>query len=246
MAGDLILGLDVGTTSIKAGLIGQGGAVLAHVSYPYVTTRPRAGWAEQNADVWSTQVRRAIGAVSDGIDPARISAVGLTSQVNTHVFVDATGRPLMPAMTWQDGRAAAEAAELDARVTPAQKTAWWGAPMPIDASHPLARMLWVQRHHPEIWARTAHVLLPKDYCLADLTGALATDPLSNFGLVDGAQGWITDLLDLVPGAFGKVAPLLAPARIMGTIRGDTLQGCPVACGTMDACFQHGAIHHVGY
>jgi len=234
MTDDLLLGLDVGTTSIKAALIGGDGAVVAHVSYPYVTTRPRAGWAEQNADVWVTQIRRAIGAVCDGIDPARVLGVGLTSQVNTHVFVDATGRPLMPAMTWQDGRAELEAAELDARITAAQKIAWWGAPMPIDASHPLARMLWVQRHHPDIWAKTAHVLLPKDYCLLDLTGEMATDPLSNFGLVDGRQGWIAPLLALVPGADGRMARLVAPTQTMGRMRDDALKGRPVACGTMDA------------
>lgn len=234
MAGDLILGVDVGTTSIKAGLIGEDGAIVADASYPYVTARPRAGWAEQSADIWVTLVSRAISAVCDGLDPGRISGVGLTSQVNTHVFVDAAGRPLLPAMTWQDGRAGAEAAELDALITPAQKTLWWGAPMLIDASHPLARMLWVQRHHPDIWNKTAHVLLPKDYCLMHLTGALATDPLSNFGLVDGGQGWIDELLGLVPGAQDKVAPLLAPTACMGAMRNDALRGRPVVCGTMDA------------
>lgn len=234
MAGDLILGLDIGTSSVKAALIGLDGAVAAHASYPYVTTRPRTGWAEQNADVWVTLVRRAIGAVCDTVGPGRVLGLGLTSQVNTHVFVDAAGRPLLPAMTWQDGRAGDEAAELDALVPATQKIAWWGAPLPIDASHPLARMLWVSRHHPGVWEKTAHVLLPKDFCLNDLTGDLATDPLSNFGLVDGGQTWIAPLLALVPGAADRLAPLRMPTQTMGQMRDGTLGGLPVACGTMDA------------
>jgi len=168
------------------------------------------------------------------MDPARVLGIGLTSQVNTHVFVDAAGRPLMPAMTWQDGRAGPEAVELDALISPAQKIAWWGAPLPIDASHPLARMLWVKRHHPQVWENTAHVLLPKDYCLLDLTGELATDALSNFGLVDGGQDWIAPLLNLVPGSQARMAPLRAPTDMIGRMRDGTLSGLPVACGTMDA------------
>ncbi len=230
-----ILGVDVGTTSVKAGLIGEGGAFLATASHAYATTRPRPGWAEQNADDWLALVQRCLAQVCAGRGPAGIVGLGLTSQVNTHVFVDASGRALMPAMTWQDGRAAPEAAELDAQVTPAQKAAWWGAPMPIDASHPLPRMLWVKRHRPEVWAETALVLLPKDYCLLHLTGVTATDPLSNFGIVDGKGAYIGGLLDLVPGAQQRLAPLIPPTQTIGTVRaGDPLAGRPVACGTMDA------------
>ena len=93
----------------------------------------------------------------------KIAGAALTSQVNTHVFVDRNGRPLMPAITWQDTRAAYEAAELDDQLNEEDKIAWLGAPIPVDASHPLARMLWVQRHAPEIWDKTRFVLLPKDF-----------------------------------------------------------------------------------
>ena len=235
MAQDMILGVDVGTTAVKLGLIGANGAAGATLSHAYPTSRPHPERAEQNADDWLARVQRGITEACMGLAPSRLAGVGLTSQVNTHVFVDAAGRPLMPAMTWQDGRAGAEAAELDAMISPGQKTAWWGAPMPIDASHPLARMLWVQRHHPQVWAQTAMVLLPKDYCLLHLTGTPATDPLSNFGLVDGMGHYIAALLDLVPGAAERLVPLVPPTGIMGQMRaGGPLAGCPVACGTMDA------------
>lgn len=235
MTGDLTLGVDLGTTSVKLGLIGADGRTVASHAQPYPTTRPRPGWAEQDAADWMTLVQGGIAQACAGVDPARIAGIGLTSQVNTHVFVDAAGHPLLPAMTWQDGRAGAEAAELDARIAPEDKVRWWGAPMPIDASHPLARMLWVQRHHPDLWARTAMVLLPKDYCLLHLTGTAATDPLSNYGLVDAAGAYIAALLDLVPGSAARMVPLVPPMAVMGQMRaGGPLAGCPIASGTMDA------------
>ena len=231
----MILGLDIGTTSVKAGLIGAAGEVGPAAMFSYETQRPRAGWAEQSPQDWLALALRAMQQVCAGQDADGIAGLGLTSQVNTHVFVDAEGRPLLPALTWQDGRAQAEAAELDARVTPAQKLAWWGAPMPIDASHALPRMLWLQRHHPDLWERTRWIMLPKDYVLFHLTGEAASDPLSNVGLVDTGQNYIADLFALVPGALSRMAPLVPMTTIAGHMRPDTpLPGRPVACGTMDA------------
>ena len=166
----------------------------------------------------------------------------MTSQVNTHLFLDAAGQPLMPAILWQDVRAAAEAAELDASVSLEQKLDWWGAPMPIDASHVLARMAWVARHKPDVWGRTAAVVLPKDYCLAYLTGELRTDPLSNVGMTDAAGSYIPGALALVPGACERMVPLAGVIEVMGQVRpGHVLAGVPVVTATMDGwCALYGA------
>ena len=99
------------------------------------------------------RVVAALGGFAAAHDLAGLRGIGLTGQVNTHVFVDAGVRPVRPAIVWQDGRAAAEAAALDATISAAEKLAWFGAPMPVDASHALARMAWVVRHEPEAWAR---------------------------------------------------------------------------------------------
>jgi xylulokinase len=113
--------------------------------------------------------------------------------------------------------------------------------MPIDASHALARMLWVSRHQPEIWERTRWVVLPKDYCLHHLTGTMATDPQSNVGLTNRA-GYIAEVLALVSGAAERMAPLAAPQAVMGQGRtGGPLAGLPVVTGTMDGwCALYGA------
>lgn len=233
MARRLILGIDVGTTSVKAGLLDADGAVVASFSERYPTARPGAGVVEQDPRDWTRLIDAAIAKFAgEGFGPD-IAAIGLTSQVNTHVFVGADGAPLMPAVVWQDTRAVTEAAALDARITSAQKIAWWGAPMPIDASHALSRMAWVARHRPDVWDATAHVLLPKDYCIAHLTGEISTDPLSAIGLVDGDLHYVPEVLALVPGAAEKMAPLVSVTDTAGTARG-LLPRRPVASGTMDA------------
>ena len=228
-----LLGIDVGTTSVKAALVSVEGALLSGFGQSFPTQRWSGGIAEQDPRDWTRLTDAALEQLSAGT--VEVAALGLCSQVNTHVFVDAAGNPLLPAILWQDGRARAEAAELDAQVSAEQKNRWWGTPMPIDASHALPRMLWVSRHHPDLWERTAHVLLPKDFVLMHLTGEATTDPLSNVGMVDNALAYIDELLALVPGARDKMAPLRGPTEIAGRIRrGSPFAGLPVVSGAMDA------------
>ena len=235
MTGELILGIDVGTTAVKAGLVAPDGRVLASFAEPYPTRRGAPGVVEQDPEDW---VRLALAAMERVVAAGHgddVLAIGLCSQVNTHVFVGADGAPLRPAILWQDGRAGPEAAELDARVDAATKADWWGAPMPIDASHALSRMLWVARHEPDLWERTRRVMLPKDYCLMRLTGEVASDPVSNVGLVGPDLAYVPAALDLVPGASDRMPPLLAMTQVAGRMRAaGPLAGRPVVCGTMDA------------
>jgi len=246
MAADLIVGIDIGTTSVKAGVISLEGRLLAEFSQTYPTARPASGIVEQDPADWTLRIDQAIAAIVPAELAPRIAAIGLTSQVNTHLFLDAAGRPLMPAILWQDGRASAEAARLDAAVPLAQKIAWWGAPMPIDASHVLARMAWVARHKPRVWDRTAAVVLPKDYCLAHLTGELRTDPLSNIGMTDALGAYIPGVLALMPGAAQRMVALSGVTKVMGWVRpGHRLAGVPVVTATMDgwcALYGTGASH----
>ena len=231
---DLLLGVDLGTTSVKAGLFAPDGACVAHFRQTYPTSRAAGGAVEQDTGHWIGLIDAALDRFGGLGFAGRVGAGALTSQVNTHVFVNAAGVPLMPAMTWQDTRAAREAAELDAQLGLADKVAWLGAPIPVDASHPLARMLWVQRHRPEVWEKTAHVLLPKDLALLHLTGALATDPLSNIGLVGLDGAYVAPILDLVSGAAERLAPLSGLCQTVGSLRDARFRKTPMATATMDA------------
>lgn len=230
-----LIGLDVGTTATKAVLIDAAGERLAAFVHPHVTSRPQEGYAEQNPADWMAGVLGALETFSREHDLGGLRAIGICSQVNSHVFVDDAGAPLLPAIIWQDGRSAPDAAGLEAQVSEAQKIGWFGTPMPIDASHALSRMAHVRRVSPEIYARTRHVLAPKDFCILQLTGTVLSDPIAAVGLVDAEGDYVADLLALVPRATELLPPLASFTTIAGTVRaGLPGAGVPVVVGAMDA------------
>lgn len=231
----MLIGIDVGTTAVKAALFDSEGHALKTFGGRYATSRPAPGHVEQDPGAWMRLVLAALTELSEGIAHGGIAAVGLCSQVNTHVFADAGGKALMPAMTWQDGRCAAEAARLDAQISEAEKTGWWGAPLPIDASHVLARMAHVQNRQADMWKQTRWVMAPKDYCLFHMTGVAVTDPMTAFGIVDSNLALVPRLLQLVPGAAERLPPLASFTQIIGKIRdGLPCAGAPMVTGAMDA------------
>ena len=234
MATTTLIGIDVGTTAVKAVLIDLDGHRLAAFVHAYPTSRPSPGAAEQDPADWMTGVIGALDSFSGAHDLAGLAGIGICSQVNTHVFVDERGAPLLPALVWQDVRPALDAVSIDAQVTADQKLRWFGGPMPIDASHALSRMAYVRRLHPELYARSRHVLLPKDYCVLQLTGTVGSDPISAVGLVD-SRGYVAPLLDLVPRAAALLPPLQGFGHVAGRVRsGLPCAGVPVVVGAMDA------------
>jgi xylulokinase len=231
----MLIGIDVGTTAVKAALFDLKGNAVKTSSQLYPTKRPRPGHAEQDPRDWMRLVLQVLSEFAEGVPAGAIQAVGLCSQVNTHVFVDENGKALLPAFTWQDGRCAEEASQLDAQVSTGDKLGWWGAPLPIDASHVLSRMAFVQRHHPAAWAKTHCVLAPKDYCLLHLTGEVVTDPMTAFGVIDGNLALVPKLLGLVDGAGSHLPPLAPFTKVIGRIRdGLPCAGLPMVTGAMDA------------
>lgn len=230
MLNDKLIGIDVGTTSVKVAVLDLSGTVHSSFVESYQTKRTGDTIVEQNPEDWVRLIDKALSSL--GLD--QVAAIGLCSQVNTHVFVDADGNALCPAILWQDRRASGEATALDAQITVAQKEAWWGAPMPIDASHVISRMAWVAKYRPDIWDKTRWVMLPKDYCILKLTGKVSTDPLSNIGLVDKDLNYLPEVLALVPGAAERMAPLVAITDIAGCVKQGPLRGTPIVSGTMDA------------
>ncbi len=229
----MLIGIDVGTTAVKAALFDANGLVLQSFTERYKTLRPSPGHVEQEPEDWMRLVRKALRRFNTIVP--NVKAIGFCSQVNTHVFVDMLGNPLLPAITWADGRAAHEAAVLDSVISEDEKLRWWGAPLPIDASHPLARMAHVKRHHAKVWEKTAHVMAPKDYCLFHLTGALAADPMTSFGLIDASLVYVPRLLSLVDGAESRLLPLKSFTEVAGHVRkGLPYAGTPMVTGAMDA------------
>jgi len=233
--GPVFIGIDVGTSSVKAVMGATGGARLDAYSGQHDTARPGPGAAEQDPAAWMHHVEAALHRFAAHRRARDVVAIGITSQVNTHLPVDAGGTPLHHAITWQDTRCAAQAARLEATIAPEVKTRALGAPIPIDASHALARLAWLAETAPDIRARTAHLMLPKDHVIARLTGEVVTDPLSSVGLVGTDLRYAGAVLDLVEGAARLLPPLRDPLEIVGIVgAGLPFAGVPVANGTMDA------------
>jgi xylulokinase len=230
----VLIGIDVGTSSVKAVMAAPGGLRLDSYSAPHGTRRTAPGMAEQDPGDWRRHVEAALARFAGHPRAGDVRVIGITSQVNTHLFCDTARAPLAPAITWQDTRAAPEAAALDARISPDDKIAALGAPIPIDASHALSRMAWMATHHPEDWARTRHVLLPKDWIIAQLTGQVGADPLSAVGLAGADLAYAAPVLDLVPRAAEVLPPLRDPLQVAGPVLAGPFRGVPVATGTMDA------------
>ena len=232
-----LLGIDIGTTSIKALLISaDDGSTLASVGYPYPTHRPHVGWAEQDPTDWTNAVTSAWKELSMKRSDAEVVAIGICSQVNTHLLVDKESKALTPAITWKDLRCADIAAELDGAISDTQRIALWGGPFKIDSSFSLSRIEWWRRNDPSAFKHAAAAMLPKDYVIAALCGVQVADPLSAIGLVGSDGAYIAQVLALVDGG-----PLLnAPLHTFDSIAGKTNgalgipAGIPVAVGTMDA------------
>jgi xylulokinase len=223
---DLVLGVDVGTTAVKVALFGADGKLVSTHRTAYPIHRPRPGWAEQDPLDWWNGCVNGIRHVLSGQSMAAVRSVGVVSQVNTHVFVDAELTPLAPAIIWQDQRCADVARELDARFTAADKVRIWGGPVVLDASFAGARAAWFARTSPAEWARTRWVLSPKDFVVARLTGRVATDLLSQVRLA-GPDGYLPEAM--VDGLADRLPEILAPEAPVGTYDGAT-----VPAGTMDA------------
>jgi xylulokinase len=234
-AGPALIGIDVGTSSVKAVMVDQTGVLLDRFSGAHAMQRPEPGAAEQDPYGWLDLVDAALARLAAHSDANSVAAIGITSQVNTHVFCDGARNPLANAITWQDTRSGNDAAKLDAAISLEAKVDALGAPIPIDASHALSRMAWMARKDPDIWANTGYVLSPKDFVIAHLTGETVADPLASIGLVGTDLRYSDTVLELLPGSAKLLPGLRDPLDIAGRVKEHRpFAGVPVAVGTMDA------------
>lgn len=166
----VFLGIDIGTSAVKAVLLSDDGALAAESSAPSTVSRPRPLRSEQHPGDWWEAANQAVLALP--ADRRReVGAVGLAGQMHGAVLLDRGDRPLRPAILWNDGRSEQECAELESaeprsrQITANMAFAGFTAP----------KLLWVREHEPETFAAIECVLLPKDYVRLRMTGDKATD-----------------------------------------------------------------------
>ncbi|MFN5526266.1 xylulokinase, partial [Bradyrhizobium sp.] len=191
----MFLGLDVGTSGVKAVLEDEAGALVATASRPLTLSHPKPLWSEQNPDDW---VAASVGAVDDLArlhprETASVSGIGLSGQMHGATLLGRDGRPLRPAILWNDGRSQTECAELERRCPELHAIAG-NLAMPGFTAPKLA---WVAKHEPAIFAEVAKVLLPKAYVRYRLSGEMVEDMSDAAGtlwLDVGARRWSEALL----------------------------------------------------
>lgn len=236
-----VVGIDLGTQSVKAAVVSAEGDVLSSAVRPYAVDSAHPGWAETDPEEWLTA---SLDAARDALAQAggSVDAIGLSGQMHGVVLCDAEGAPVRPAITWADTRSAAQARRIADALGRERLARLGSAPFPGFAGVTLA---WLAEHEPGALARARWALQPKDWLRLRLTGEVATDPSDASG---------TLLYDLVAGAWSEEAlaachvrpELLAPVRASDALAGivtrsDTpLAGVPVATGGADAaCGIHG-------
>lgn len=227
---------------MKAVLLDRDGAVRASATRPLAVSRPQPRWSEQAPRDWWEAACGALAALvsearAAGIDPRDIDALGLTGQMHGATLLDAHGDVLRPAILWNDGRADAECTELE-HLAPSLRTVAGNVAMP---GFTAPKLLWVRRHEPDVFARIAYILLPKDYLRYRLTGAFATDPSDAAGTLwlDVAKRDYDDTLLAACGLSRTQMPAVFEGnRITGTLlpavaRALGLREIPVVAGGGD-------------
>ncbi len=189
------LGLDIGTSSVKALLLDAEQRPLAVGSASLEVSRPQPLWSEQEPAAWWRATRAAIADLRTAAPDAwwQLAGIGLSGQMHGATLLDGAGRVLRPAILWNDGRSGAECAELT-RLVPDLAARAGNIAMP---GFTAPKLLWLRHHEPDIFAATRKVLLPKDYVRFLMTGEMVSDMSDASGtlwLDVAARAWDDTLL----------------------------------------------------
>ncbi len=220
-----LLGIDVGTSGLKAVLVDENGKVLKQASAEYPISFPQPGWSEQNPEDWWKAAQKVIAEIGE-----RPDAIGLTGQMHGAVFLDANDEVIRPAILWNDQRTTAECEEID-------QTFGKGQVREITCNPPLTgfqapKILWLRNHEPQNYERLRSVLLPKDYIRFKLTGVKASDvsDASGVGLFDvPKRAWSGEMIR----ALGLSEGLFPNVWESDEATAKTREGVPVVAGGGD-------------
>ncbi|HEY8041362.1 MAG TPA: FGGY family carbohydrate kinase [Polyangiaceae bacterium] len=237
----LLLGIDIGTTGVRAGAFDERGTLLAEASEPCPRDEPAPGYVEADAETWWSAVRTVCGRLGERVPLAAVDAVGVTGQAPTAVVVDALGRPLRRAILWLDVRADAEARALEATLGPGRAESLGGNRM-----HPYylgPKLAWLRAHEPDVLERAALVLQSHAFVALRLTGEAACDASTAMlcaPLFEARAGAWSAEGARAAGVSLRLLPRLARAHdVLGTVTRDAAaatglrEGTPVVAGGGD-------------
>jgi xylulokinase len=221
-----VIGIDVGTSSVKGIVIDEHGTVLAEAEHPLPISMPHPGWSEQDPEHWWA----ATGSVLDHLDGDTADGIGLSGQMHGLVVLGSARRPLRPAILWNDGRSQPQATRIEQELGIERLVALSGNRALAGFTAP--KLTWLAEHEPDVHRRIERIMLPKDYVRFRLTGELATDVSDASGtvLLDvGRRAWSSELAD----AFAVDPDWLPTVHESPALTGHTPTGVPVAAGAGD-------------
>ncbi len=232
----MYLGIDLGTSGVKAVLLGRDGQLLGQATEPLTLSAPLPLWREQDPEDWWRAVGRAVGRLRQSDDLGRshdlgqVRGIGLCGQMHGAVLLDAADRVLRPAILWNDGRSAAACAELEA-AEPRSRAITGNRAMP---GFTAPKLLWVRQHEPAVFARVRRVLLPKDWLRLRLTGEALSDMSDAAGtlwLDVGQRAWSPAMLAACGLDLRHMPALVEGSQPAGRLRADIAAdwGLPAGC-----------------
>ncbi len=236
-----LLGIDLGAGSLKASVVRRDGSLAGEASAPIETSIPRFGWSEQNPQEWYRALCLAVpGALRNaGAEARDIAGLSISGGAHIPVLLDAAGRPVRPAIMWNDQRSSREARELH------EAAGQLIVSRSLNRANPtwtLPMLKWLQRHEPDAVCNVHRLCLSKDYLRLRLTGEWATDFSDAVGALMAdirSRSWSTELCGLIGWPMESLPPIIGATDLAGHVTQMAAEetglaaGTPVVCGSND-------------
>ena len=237
----LLLGIDLGTSSVKVLLVNEDGQVLGQGSGEYPINTPQPGWAEQDPQAWWDAATKAVRQATAGVPEGEpIDAIGISGQMHGTVLLDQQGRILHPAVIWPDQRTDGQVAEITQLIGAKQLINLTGSPIAVGFQ--AATIRWFQQVESKKWSRVHQVLLPKDYLRWRMTGEFTSDASDGSGtsLLDGQKrDWSSQILSKLDIEQDLLPPIQSSRALAGGLIQSAAEdfglpsGIPVITGAAD-------------
>ena len=220
----LYIGIDLGTSAVKLLLVDGEGTVQNTVTREYPLYFPQNGWSEQKPEDWWTACLDGIPELLSGSNPADVRGIGCGGQMHGLVALDRNDKVLRPAILWNDGRTAAEVDYLNGEVGKSKLSSLTANIAFAGFTAP--KLLWMERHEPELFASIHKIMLPKDYINYKLTGVHCCDysDASGMLLLDVEHKcWSKEMLDTCHIREEQMPTLFESYEVVGTLRADVAE-----------------------
>ncbi|MBE9180278.1 xylulokinase [Oculatella sp. LEGE 06141] len=237
---EVAIGLDLGTGGVRVIAVDLQGNVITQATRSYPLLTPHPGWTEQQPSAWVDASLAALKEVVQRLNGSPVLVLGLSGQMHGMVPLDAEGAVVRPAILWNDQRTGKAVGEIEAAVPRHDLIQRTGNPAITGFQFP--KLIWLRTAEPDAFARTRHVLLPKDYLGYVLTGEQVTEPsdASGTGCLNlSDRQWDTDVLNALDIRLDLFPPVIDSRAIAGYLKPDIAAtvglpaGLPVVAGGGD-------------